>query len=59
MPDQDNNFGGSQKVMMSCAARELNIFLLFTESLTEQQAKELADWISIILGKQKVSVVKV
>ena len=46
-------------MMMSCAARELNIFLLFTESLTEQQAKELADWISIILGKQKVSVVKV
>ena len=34
-------------------------FLLFTESLTEEQAKELADWISVILGKQKVSVVKV
>lgn len=30
-----------------------------TESLTEEQAKELVDWISIILGKQKVSAVKV
>jgi len=29
------------------------------ESLTEEQAKELADWISVILGKQKVSVVKI
>jgi len=36
----------------------LNI-CLFTASLTDEQAKELADWISIILGKQKVSVVKV
>ncbi|KAL9972932.1 hypothetical protein ACROYT_G019332 [Oculina patagonica] len=30
-----------------------------SESLTEEQSKELADWISIILGKQKVSAVKV
>ena len=30
-----------------------------TESLTEEQAKDLANWISIILGKQKVSAVKV
>ncbi|CAH3191831.1 unnamed protein product [Porites evermanni] len=30
-----------------------------SESLTEEQATELANWISIILGKQKVSAVKV
>jgi len=37
-----------------------NIYIfLFSESLPEEQAKELADWISVILGKQKVSVVKV
>lgn len=33
--------------------------ILFAESLTEEQAKDLANWISIILGKQKVSLVKV
>ena len=33
--------------------------VLLAESLTEEQAKELTDWISIILGKQKVSAVKV
>ncbi|CAH3127384.1 unnamed protein product [Porites lobata] len=30
-----------------------------SESLTEEQATELSNWISIILGKQKVSAVKV
>lgn len=30
-----------------------------TECLTEEQAKDLANWISIILGKQKVTAVKV
>ncbi|KAJ7389557.1 TNF receptor-associated protein 1, mitochondrial [Desmophyllum pertusum] len=30
-----------------------------SDSLTEEEAKELVDWMSIILGKQKVSLVKV
>lgn len=34
-------------------------YILFTDSLTEEEAKELVDWMSIILGKQKVSLVKV
>lgn len=29
------------------------------DSLSDEQAKDLADWISIILGKEKVPVVKV
>ena len=34
-------------------------FHLSTECLTEEQAIDLANWISIILGKQKVTAVKV
>ena len=29
------------------------------DSLTDEQAKDLADWISLTLGKEKVPVVKV